>query len=57
MVAEARPRFVVTVTGGTVIGPVCVRVIWTVEIEAGTTVNWGRTGADRGKTGGAGEIC
>ena len=56
-VTWARPRFVITVTGGAVIGPVCVRVICTVEIDAGTTVICGRTGADRGETGGAGGIC
>ena len=51
--AGTRPRFVVTLTGGTVIGPVCVRVICTVEIDAGTTAICGRAGADTGETGGA----
>ena len=35
------------VIGEGVIAPVCVRVTCTVEIEAGTTVNWGA----RGQTG------
>ncbi len=56
-VTWATSRFVVMVIGEGDIVPVCVRGICTVEIDAGTTVICGRTGADRGETGGAGGIC
>ena len=54
--AEDRSRFVVMatdmMTGGGVIGAVCIIVIWTVGIDGGTTVICGRTGV--GEAGGVG---
>ena len=58
-VAEDRSRFVVMATamatGGGVIGAVCVMVIWTVGIDAGTKVICGRVGI--GEAGGVAGIC
>ena len=57
--AEDRSRFVVMATdmiiGGGVIGAVCIMVICTVGIDAGTKVICGRVGI--GEAGSVGVIC
>ena len=47
--------FVATAIGGGVTGPVCVTVIWTVEIDAGTKVTGGGVGI--GAASGVAAIC
>jgi hypothetical protein len=42
-------------TGGGVIGAVCIIVIWTVGIDGGTKVIWGRVGI--GEVGTVGGAC
>ena len=57
--AEARSRFVVMPTdmiiGDGATGAVCIMVLWTVGIDAGTKVICGRVGS--GVAGGVGGIC
>ena len=57
--AGDRSRFVVMATdmsiGGGVIGAVCIMVIWTVGIDAGTKVICGRVGI--GEAGSVGVTC
>jgi hypothetical protein len=43
------------IIGGGVIGAVCIMVIWTVGIDAGTKVTCGRVGI--GEAGSVGVIC
>jgi hypothetical protein len=56
-VTGARLRFVVIVTGGDAIDPVCVMVICTVEIDAGSMIICEWAGVGIGEVDGAEVIC
>jgi hypothetical protein len=56
-VTGTRLRFVVIVTGGGAIDPVCVMVICTVEIDAGSMVICGWAAVGIGEVNGAEGIC
>jgi hypothetical protein len=55
VVAGVGSSFMAAATGGGVTGPGWIMVIWTVEIDAGTTVTCGRVGI--GAASGVAEIC